>query len=80
MLRQYKDGSLGCACAGTGGLGEYFDGAMNGLETILDTTPKKVGAGIALVGVLYLLGKKMKFIPNRFRSNKRKSRRSRRSR
>jgi len=75
LLKQYNEGSLGCAC-GAGGLGEYFESAVSGLGDMLDTTPKKIGAGLVAAAALYLVGKKMKLIPNR----RRKSRRSKRSR
>ena len=71
----YKAGSLGCGCGTSGlrGLGEYFSSSLQGIGDVLNTTPKKVGAGLAALLVLYVAGKKTKLIKNSRR--RRKSRR-----
>jgi hypothetical protein len=72
----YKAGSLGCGCSpSVKGLGEYFSSGLNGLGTVLDTTPKKVGAGVVALVVLYMAGRKTKLIKNR--SRRRRGRRRR---
>ena len=72
----YKAGSLGCGCSpSVKGLGEYFSSGVNGLGEMLDTTPKKVGAGIVAVIALYMAGKKTKLIKNKRRRGSRRRRR-----
>lgn len=74
-MSSFQDGTLGgCSGCATNGLGEYFSSGLGFLDK-LDTTPKKVGAGVLALGLLYLVGKKTKMIPNKRRRRSRRRRR-----